>query len=120
LSWLDGCWARKSAKFGEVELETDIAEVAHSGISKWHLGTSCGLGVANDLQLLFVHVELHAHAIDLGTQLAVFMIGSLGGLFQLFNLGLKVLQMFLLALPECPLGGSVLSFAFLSSTLLDL
>lgn len=41
------------------------------------------------------------------------MVGRLGCLFQIFNFGLEVLEMFFLAFTESSLGGPILGLAFL-------
>ena len=45
------------------------------------------------------------------------MVGSLGSLFQLFDLDLEVLKVLLLSFAERPLGSAVLRLAFLASAL---
>lgn len=113
LRLVGGRRTRQHAELGKFELEVDVAEVVDGSIAEGDLLTGNGLGICHQGDSRLVLIEFGCHPINLGTQPAVLVVGGLGCLLQLFDLGLEVLEMPLLALSESTLCRSVLSLALL-------
>lgn len=108
-----GRGSREVAELGELKLEVDVRQVADGSSAECLSADGRRRLGCHERHPLLVMVQLSGHALDLSAEQVVLMVSGFRSLFQLLDLGLKILEMLLLSLSEGTLSSSVLSLALL-------
>lgn len=109
-------------KLGEIEQKVSILQALRPTTLGRRTSAHCRQTISaarHPRQPLAIFAKLHLQPFDLGSQESVFLGGRVGGFLQLIYLGLQILQVLLLTLPESPLSSTILGLALLYAILVS-